>query len=217
VTIIIHYFHKTSRYNRKEEEIVTLNEELIDVDDSVLLAIDVQDRFLEKYPETDQEVLKNRIGWVIDVAVRLQVPVIATAEDIDQLGGVTPSIAAKFPPDTPVLNKMIFGLADDGEIMDAIKNTGRHTAVLAGFETDVCVAQSAIGLLQKGYKVAVVSDASASPGGAHEIGLERMQRAGVVISSVKSLFYEWLRTVERCDAFMNNYQEDIGLPQGIVL
>ena len=51
-----------------------LENELIDVDDSLLLVIDVQDRFLEKYSETDQEVLLNRIGWVIDVAVRLQVP-----------------------------------------------------------------------------------------------------------------------------------------------
>ena len=196
---------------------MTLNKELIDVEDSLLLVIDVQDRFLEKFSESDQQVLKNRIGWVIDVAVRLQVPVIATAEDIAQLGGVTASIAEKLPPDTPVLNKMIFGLAADREIMAAVKNTNRQTAILVGFETDVCIAHSAIGLLQQVYKVAVVSDATASPGSAHEIGLERMQRAGGVISSVKSLFYEWVRTVERCDTFMRKYQKEIGTPQGIVL
>jgi nicotinamidase-related amidase len=196
---------------------MSLNRELIDVDDSVLLVIDVQDRFLEKYLETDQVVLKSRIGWVIDVAVRLQVPVIATAEDIAQLGGLTPTIADKFSADTPVLNKTIFGLAADGEIMAAVKNTDRHTAILVGFETDVCIAHSALGLLQQEYKVAVVSDATASPGKAHEIGLERMRRAGVVISSVKSLFYEWVRTVKRCDTFMQKYKKEIGLPQDIVL
>ena len=196
---------------------MTLNGELIGVDDSVLLVIDVQDRFLEKHSETDQQGLKNRIGWVIDVCVRLQVPVIATAEDIAQLGGVTASIAAKFPPDTPVLSKMIFGLAADDEIMNAIKKTGHKTAILAGFETDVCIAHSAIGLLQQRYKVAVISDATASPGSGHEIGLERMRRAGVVISSVKSLFYEWVRTVDRCDAFMQKYKKEIRTPQGIVM
>jgi nicotinamidase-related amidase len=196
---------------------MSLNSELIDVDDSVLLVIDVQDRFLEKHSETDQEMLLNRIGWVVDVAVRLQVPVIATAEDIAQLGGVTPSIAEKFSADTPVLNKMIFGLAADGKIVAAVKNTGRHTAILVGFETDVCIAHSAIGLLKQEYKVAVVSDATASPGRAHEIGLERMRHAGVVISSVKSLFYEWVRTVERCDTFMQKYKKETELPQGIVL
>ena len=196
---------------------MSLTNELIDVSDSVLLVIDVQDRFLEKFSETDQEVLKNRIGWVIDVAVRLQVPVIATAEDSAQLGGVTASIAEKFPADTPVLNKMIFGLAADDKIMTTIKKTGRNTTILVGFETDVCIAQSAIGLLQKEYKVAVISDATASPGSAHEIGIERVRRAGVVISSVKSLFYEWVRTVERCDTFMQKYEKEIGSPPGIFI
>ena len=196
---------------------MTLIKGLIDVDDSVLLVIDVQDRFLEKYSESDQEILKNRIGWVIDVAVRLQVPVVAMAEDIPQMGSVSQSIAAKFPPGTPVFNKMIFGLAADSEVMAAIKDTGRSTAILVGFETDVCVAHSAMGLIQHGYNVAVVADATASPGSAYEIGLERMRRAGAVISSVKSLFYEWVRTVEACEAFMQKYKEEIGIPQGIVM
>ena len=210
---------------------MSLERKLIDVDDSVLLVIDVQDRFLEKYAVSEQEILKNRIGWVIDVAVRLQVPVVAMAEDIPQMGSVTPSIAEKFPPDTPIFNKMIFGLAGSSEIMAAVKDTGRSTTILVGLETDVCVAHSALGLLQHGYKVAVVSDATASPGStsaslgsgnaspgsAHGIGLERMRAAGIVISSVKSLFYEWVRTVERCDTFMRKYKEEIGMPHGIVM
>ena len=114
-----------------------------------------------------------------------------------------------------MFNKMTFGLAADSEIMAAVKNTGRRTAILVGFETDVCIAHSALGLLQNGYQVAVVSDATASPGSAHAIGLERMRRTGVVISSVKSLFYEWVRTVAQCDTFMQKYKEEIGMPQGI--
>jgi nicotinamidase-related amidase len=196
---------------------MSLITDLIDVDDSVLLVIDVQDSFLEKYSEIDQKMLKNRVGWVVDVAVRLSVPVVAMAEDIAQMGCVSPSIAEKFPPDMPVFNKMIFGLAADREIMAAVKDTGRSTAILVGFETDVCVAHSALGLLQNGYQVAVVSDATASPGTAHKIGLERMRRAGIVISSVKSLFYEWVRTVDRCDTFMQKYEKEIGTPQGIVM
>ena len=113
---------------------MSLDRELIDVDDSLLLVIDVQDRFLEKFSETDQEVLKNRIGWVIDVAMRLQVPVVATAEDIAQLGGVAPSIAEKLPKGTPVFNKMTFGLAADSEIMAAVKNTGKAGRHEAGYD-----------------------------------------------------------------------------------
>jgi nicotinamidase-related amidase len=36
--------------------------------------------------------------------------------------------------------------------MAAIRATGRHTAVLAGYETDVCVTHSAVGLSEAGYR-----------------------------------------------------------------
>ncbi len=45
------------------------------MDDSVLVVIDVQDSFLKKFSEGERKLLKIRIGWVVDVAVRLGVPV----------------------------------------------------------------------------------------------------------------------------------------------
>jgi len=50
--------------------------------------------------------------------------------------------------------------------------------------------------LRQADEVLGVADATASPGAAHAIGLERMRRAGVLVSSVKSLYYEWIRTVD---------------------
>ena len=187
------------------------------MDDSVLVVIDVQDSFLEKYSEGERKLLKMRIGWVVDVAVRLDVPVVAMAEEIPAMGSVSPFISKKFPADTAIFNKMTFGLAADEKIMAAINNSGRKTAILVGLETDVCVAHSALGLQQKGYQVAVVADATGAPGKAHEYGLERMKQAGVVISNVKSLFYEWIRTVDRCVEFMAKYEKEIGEPPNIIM
>ena len=64
-------------------------------------------------------------------------------------------------------------------------------------ETDVCVAQSAIGLLSEGYNVVTLRDAVASMNADEEIGIGRMRDAGVAISSVKALYYEWLRSVTK--------------------
>ena len=50
---------------------IPLKNRLIDVDDSVLLVIDVQDSFLKKFSEGERKLLKIRIGWVVDVAVRI--------------------------------------------------------------------------------------------------------------------------------------------------
>ena len=96
---------------------ISLKNRLIDVDDSVLVVIDVQDSFLKKFSEGERKLLKIRIGWVVDVAVRLGVPLVAMAEEIPAMGSVSPCILQKFPADTSIFNKMTFGLAADEKIM----------------------------------------------------------------------------------------------------
>jgi nicotinamidase-related amidase len=198
-------------------EKISLQSSLIDVDDSVLVMIDVQESFLEKFPIEEHALLANRIGWLVGVAVKLNVPIVAMAENLPHLGGVAPQVAERLPTGIHVHNKMIFGLADNPEILAAVKSTGRKTTVLVGLETDVCVAHSALGLLQNGFRVVAVADATGSPGSAHVVGLERMRRAGVLITSVKSLYYEWIRTVERAIEFGESYIKEIGLPKDLEL
>jgi nicotinamidase-related amidase len=180
---------------------------LLDIDDSVLIVIDIQAAFLDKLPPDDGERLLGRLCWLIRVARCLEVPLVVTAEDIPSLGSVHPQVADILPPGMPVYNKMSFGLAADPVILDAIERTGRKTAVLVGLETDVCIAQSAIGLLQNGYRVAVVADATGSPGTGQAFGLDRMRAAGVLILGLKGLYYEWQRTVERADRFRERHVE----------
>lgn len=108
---------------------------------------------------------------------------------------------------------MSFGLAAQKDIMKAIRRTGRQTAVLAGLETDVCIAHSAIGLLKLGYQVVVAPETTGSPGPAHEIGLERIRNAGGIILPLKSLYYEWVRTVKK----NNDIISRLGAPGAIKL
>ena len=68
--------------------------------------------------------------------------------------------------------------------------------MLVGAETDVCVYQSAVGLLDAGLRVIAVEDAIFSPGEMHARGLERLRDAGVALTHCKALAYEWVRTVE---------------------
>jgi nicotinamidase-related amidase len=187
-----------------------LNGALVDVQDSILVAIDVQAAFLEKLSPEERRPLLDRICWLIRVARCLNVPIVATAEDIAELGSITPQVTHALPPRTPIHDKEIYGLAADPAILGAIECTGRKTAILVGLETDVCVAHSTIGLRQRGYKIAVIADATASPGAAHTLGLERIRGAGGLVLSTKGLFYEWLRTVERTKQFWGEHGETVG-------
>jgi len=194
-----------------------IKKSLISVDDCVLIIIDVQDHFLTRLPPKRAEQLVNRVGWLMEVAKILNVPMIVTVEEAKRYAGLTAVLAKKLPPDTEVLDKTVYGLADQVDILDAVRKTGRRTAVLVGMETDVCVAHSTIGLLQKGFQVAVLADVADSPGDAHAFGLERIRGAGALVTSLKGLYYEWIRTVSMGNMMDDKHLKRIGHPNGVIL
>jgi nicotinamidase-related amidase len=168
---------------------------LLERDDSILIVIDVQPGF------GPPDAVVARIAWLTGVATALGVPVIVTEEDPARNGPTAPGILARAPAGTNAFVKPVFGLADTPEILAAVEGLGRRTVVLVGLETDVCVTHSALGLLDLGYRVAVVTDATGSPGEMHELGLRRIRDAGATLVHAKGVYYEWVRTLDAALAF----------------
>ena len=170
---------------------------LMEREHSCLVVIDVQQYFLDKLPPQWRAPVVERIAWLMRTAAFLDIPIIATAEDVERDGPLVPELARLLPESSPaVFDKMVFGLWGQEDIRAAVETTGRDCFVLAGLETDVCVAQSALGLRAAGYRVAVVADACASPPPNHENGLRRLEGSDVVQTAVKTVFYEWVRDLE---------------------
>ena len=195
----------------------TMQQQLTDRDDSVLIVVDVQQSFVDKLDGAAVAPLLNRIRWTVEMAGRLAIPVVVTAEDIESVGPTIPFVAEVLPDGTTEHDKMTFGLTGDPLIAGAVEATGRRTAVLIGFETDVCVMQSALGLLQNGLRVVVLADATGSPGDGHEAGISRMRDASAVISTVKGTFYEWVRTLHFADEHLDPEIWSGDRPDGIEL
>jgi nicotinamidase-related amidase len=171
-------------------------------EDCVVIVIDAQPGFYPPdLPAEDRDRAAqalDRAVWLTAVAGRLDVPVVVTEEEPELNGMTDPRLA----PTAPRFIKPTFGLAGTPEILAAVRATGRPTAVLVGFETDVCVYQSAVGLLGAGLHVIAVEDATFSPGEMHERGLARLRDAGVRLTHCKALGYEWARTVERSSGLL---------------
>lgn len=195
---------------------MSVRDRLIAAADSLLVVIDVQPGFLAKLDDADADRVVERISWLVGVAGILDVPVLVTEEQPEANGATAEAIRERLPSVVRPFVKPIFCLADRPEILAGVAAAGRRTCVLAGLETDVCVTHSALGLLGRGYEVAVVEDASASPGAAHAAGVRRLRDAGVALLSTKGLFYEWVRTVERADA-IDPEVVALGVPRGVVL
>jgi nicotinamidase-related amidase len=194
---------------------MTQTPQLFDRDKSCLVVIDVQQYFLDKLPVDQRQPLVARIAWLMRAARVLGVPFIATAEDIASNGPLVADLIDELPEGSTVHDKMVFGLAGQPSIVDDVRSVGRSEFVLVGLETDVCVAQSAIGLMELGHRVAVIDDATASPAPHHQYGITRLGAAGVVITSVKGIYYEWMRDLATMRR--TRPQLDGPLPPGLTL
>ena len=142
---------------------------LVERDDSVLVIVDTQPGFFADEGMDAQDTARaaatvERIAWMAGMAALLGIPAVVVEERPEREGPTAPEILARVPPGTPVVPKPTFGLAGCPEAVEAIRATGRGTAVLVGFETDVCVAQSAIGLAGLGFRAIVLEDAAYTTG-----------------------------------------------------
>jgi nicotinamidase-related amidase len=178
---------------------------LLTRDDSLLVVIDLQPRLWgDRLNAEDLRCAKQaarRAAWLAAVANAWGVPAVITEEDPERKGPTEKAVLAALRPDAPIFTKPVYGLADCPDIMDAIRSTGRRTALLAGFETDVCVTHSAVGLGEAGYRVVVAEDAAYSPFGAQAPGTARLRDLGFELIHCKGIYYDWARTLKAARAF----------------
>ena len=168
---------------------------LIESSNSVLVVIDVQDNFLDKLALHERSTLVSRIGWLMQVATVLDIPMIATVEDASVEIDMCSNLKALLTQGQRIYNKRIFSLHGQDDIREALEQLDKRDVVLVGLETDVCIAHSAIELLDAGYRVCVIEDATGSPWPHHLAGLRRMEQTGVIITNTKGIYFEWIRDV----------------------
>jgi len=188
---------------------------LIERSSSVLIVVDVQANFLIKLAFHERSSLVSRIGWLMQAATVLDIPIIATAEDVSDEIGMCSTLKALLPQGQSIYNKLVFSLHGQDDIREALEQLDKRDVVLVGLETDVCIAHSAIELLDAGYRVCVIEDATGSPWPHHLAGLRRMEQAGVIITNTKGIYYEWIRDVPSA----RDIETKIGLntPPGLTL
>jgi nicotinamidase-related amidase len=178
---------------------------LIAREDSLLVVVDLQPSFWGDRLDADDlrraRDVAARAAWLARVASAMGVPAVITEEEPWRGGPTDAAVLAALRPAAPVFTKPVFGLADCPDIMEAIGSTGRRTAVLAGYETDVCVTHSAVGLQEAGYRVVVVEDAVYSPFGAQAPGIARLRDLGFELVHCKGIYYDWIRTLQAALAF----------------
>ncbi len=166
---------------------------LLSADKSQLLIVDVQEKLLPVM--ADPDVVVSGCGNLLTAAARMKVPALISEQYRKGLGPTVADIAAA-AGSAKVFEKLDFSCADDDRILSMlVKNRakGRNQVVVAGIESHICVLQSAIGLRQRGFDVAVVADAVSSRRQLSvDVALARMAHVGVQPVTVEMVLFEWL-------------------------
>jgi nicotinamidase-related amidase len=157
---------------------------LLDRGRAALVVVDVQEGFR---PYASFAAVAAACAKLVEAARILDVPAIVSEQYPKGLGHTAPEVGLR---DERRIEKTVFSAvrADGFDL-----GTGRDQAILCGIEAHVCVSQTVHDLLDRGIEVHVPADAV---GSRHEIdyrrGVERMERAGAVVSTVEAALFELL-------------------------
>lgn len=164
---------------------------------SLLLMIDVQAGLLPVVSGGQQVV--EEASWLAGIAQALSIPVWLTEQYPERLGGTEPVLLEALGQHK-IWQKHHFSITEEQAFVQALKALGLRQIVICGTEAHICVLQSALGLLEAGYNVFWLSEATASrrPDEAR-YARERACMHGAVPVTADMVAYEWLY---RCDTPM---------------
>jgi nicotinamidase-related amidase len=150
---------------------------------TMLVVVDVQEAF-RGYPSFAP--VAAACAKLVQAARILELPAVVSEQYPKGLGHTAPEVGLT---DEFTIEKTVFSAAraEGFDVQD------RDQVVVCGIETHVCVSQTVHDLLAQGVEVHVPADAV---GSRHEIdyarGLERLERAGAVVTTVESVLFELL-------------------------
>ncbi len=164
---------------------------LIHPDQSCLLVIDIQERMAPVIHQAEQVVAN--CAWLIDIANRLKVPVLATEQYPRGLGTTLPTIRERIQLEN-IIEKIHFSAMSDEEPSRIINAGERNQVILVGMESHVCVLQTALELQQQDRDVYIVEDCVSSRSPADKAAaLARFRQCGIYVVTREMVAFEWLR------------------------
>ena len=160
----------------------------LNIEDSLVLIIDIQDRLLNAV--FNKELVQKKSAIIARAAGILNIPVIVT----EQYPTVE-TLRSSLDKETLYFEKTAFSALVDLQILDAIKKNNCKQIVIFGIETHICVNQTAEALIRAGFEVNVISDACGSRAESeYQAGLNRMKDNGAHVLTTEIALFEWLKT-----------------------
>ncbi|NLY70350.1 MAG: hydrolase [Clostridiales bacterium] len=177
-----------------------MNKLMINKEEAVLVLIDFQERIMPAMH--NKEELEKTVERLVKGCKILDIPVVVTQQYTRGLGPTIPSLHEALGDYNPI-EKTSFSAMGEPEFEKELKRLGRKTIILTGIETHVCVQQTALDLIDKGYEVFLVEDCVSSRSiNDKKYAIKRMTQVGAICTTYEAVLFEILK-----DAKAENFKQ----------
>lgn len=167
---------------------------LITPENCAVIFIDHQPQMFFGVANIARQDLLNNVLILAKAAKIFSVPVILTAVESNGFSGnITPQLLDLFPDQIPI-ERSSMNAWDDRAFVTAVKQTGRKNFLIAALWSEACLAFPALQMLDAGFGVYAVEDASGGTSPiAHDAAIRRIEQAGAVSLTALQVLLEFQR------------------------
>ena len=163
-------------------------------DETLLLIMDVQQKLISNIK--GNKLLVFNVKKLLDICNLLNIRVAITEQNPSKLGKTLDSLSDN--SEYPKFEKMEFSCSKNQHFINYINKYDFKNIIVCGIESHICILQTSIDLLQKGYNILIPRDAIGSRSVVdNETAFLRLILSGAIASSTESLICELCKTANR--------------------
>ena len=164
---------------------------LLDKEKTGLVVVDIQTKLLPAMGNKER-VAGNAVK-LVHLARLFDMPVVLTEQNPERIGPTIPEIKDILPSYSPI-EKLDFDSCSLDSFIEQLKSKEIINIILTGIESHICVFQTCVSLIEKGYIVHVPRDAVDSRAEENWLtALNLMEKAGAVITSTETVIFQILK------------------------
>ena len=161
------------------------------LENTVAVCIDMQERLFTVIHNNMS--LEQKALTLISGLNELNVPLLVTEQYPQGLGYTIEPLRSLL--NEKRIEKNTFSCLDENSFVEELDKVGRKTILLFGIEAHVCVLQTAVDLIAKGFDVFVVVDCiSSRDDNDKSIAITRLEREGAYLTTAESVLFELCRS-----------------------
>ena len=162
--------------------------------ETLLLIVDVQQKLINNIKGS--QLLIFNIKKLIDTCNLLNVNIAITEQNPLKLGMTLESILND--NEYPKFEKMEFSCSENKNFLNYINKSNFKNIIVCGIESHICILQTSIDLLRKGFNILIPRDAIGSRNEIdNDTAFLRLILSGAVASTTESLICELCKTSNR--------------------